>query len=42
MHDIRNLNIWKESSPFRFGRCKDKILEADVSKWKEYIMNDKC
>ncbi|MBQ8325556.1 MAG: hypothetical protein IJX86_00675 [Lachnospiraceae bacterium] len=41
MYDIRNLNIWKVSSLDIF-RCRDKVLEADVSKRKETIMSDKC
>lgn len=42
MYDIKNLNIWKESSRFSLCRYWEKILEADVSKKKEIIMSDKC
>lgn len=41
MYDIKNLNIWKESSLNSF-RCRCKVLECDVSKRKETVMSDKC
>ena len=41
MYDIKNLNIWKESSLNSFS-CRCKVLECDVSKRKETIMSDKC
>lgn len=42
MYDIKNLNIWKASSNHNIFRCKDKVLEIDVSKRKETFMSDKC
>lgn len=42
MYDIKNLNIWKASSNYNIFRCRDKVLETDVSKRKEISMSDKC
>lgn len=42
MYDIKNLNIWKESSNRNIFGCKDKVLEVDVPKRKEISMSDKC
>lgn len=42
MYDIKSLNIWKASSNYNIFRCKDRVLEADVSKRKETIMSEKC
>ena len=42
MYDIKGLNIWKVSSKNNIFRCRDKVLEADVSKDKEIAMSEKC
>lgn len=42
MYDIKNLNIWKASSDHNIFRCKDKVLETDVSKGRETFMSAKC
>ena len=42
MYDIKSLNIWKVSSKNNIFGCRDKVLEADVSKDKEIAMSDKC
>ena len=42
MYDIKNLNIWKASSDHNIFRCKDKVLETDVSKERETFMSEKC
>lgn len=42
MYDLGSLNIWKASSNNNIFRCRDKVLEADVSKDKEIAMGDKC
>ena len=42
MYDIKNLNIWKASSDHNVFRCKDKVLEIDVSKGRETFMSEKC
>ena len=42
MYDIRNLNIWKAGSDENIFGCRDKVLEADVSKEREIIMSEKC
>ena len=42
MYDIRNLNIWKAGSGENIFGCRDKVLEADVSKEREIIMSEKC
>ena len=42
MYDIKNLNIWKAGSDHDIFRCKDKVLEIDVSKGRETFMSEKC
>lgn len=42
MYDIKNLNIWKESSRSNILSDRYKVLQADVSKREETIMSEKC
>lgn len=42
MYDIKNLNIWKESSNHNNTRYMDRVLELEVSAGKEKFMSDKC
>lgn len=41
MYDIKNLNIWKESSRTNIFLCKEKVLTVDGSKREETVMSDK-
>lgn len=41
MYDIKNLNIWKESSKTNIFLCKEKVLTVDGSKREETVMSDK-
>ena len=42
MYDLKNLNIWKETSSNDIFRYKNKVLETDVFKERENIMTGKC
>ncbi len=42
MYDIRNLNIWKESSRDNIFLCQKKVLTADGSRKEVTIMTHKC
>lgn len=42
MYDLKNLNIWKETSSNDIFRYKDKVLKVDGFNGRENIMTDKC
>lgn len=41
MYDIKNLNIWKESSKTNIFLCREQVLTVYGSKREETVMTDK-
>ena len=42
MYDIMNLNIWKDSTNRDLFKCKEAVIETDVSMRKEFVMSELC